>query len=595
MAYGVYLADSIDHTELKTDSVRSAEIQASAVEAAEIASDAVTTAKILDDNVTNDKLANIARGSIKVGGASDAPTDLVAKAAGQIIVGDGTDVASVAVSGDATLAANGALTVADEAITYAKMQHVSATARILGRNSGGAGDVEEVTPAQLMAMFNSDLGGNFTIGNQSSDSATFTGGLIVAGDLTVQGTTTQVDTTNLQVKDKNILINDGGANAASTRGAGLDIEHGGSGSPAVEGFIRVGASDESLFELKAPGNAGVFTLDINASKTMTVAGALNVAADSAINQDVQSTASPSFAGLSLAAGAADILIQDNNAAALEIKEGSNAYITVNTTNSSEHVAFGKDVKLSNNLEYVNSGRLLMVDNDANALSINEGSNTYMKFVTTNSGEKVQMFKGIDFATAGENALTIPDNEGDALTIKEGGNFYMKFVTTNSGEKVQMFKGIDFATAGENALTIPDNQADALTIKEGANFYMKFVTTNSGEKIDAMKGFGVMRYCKQAVTADGSIQGDAVAIAAGKALALITSDGAAKGVKLPQASACEEGEYILVASAADATAAFKLYAEDAAGKISGVDSVNVPVGGSVGCVLIDKANKKWILV
>ncbi|MEK7704953.1 MAG: hypothetical protein AAB426_08340 [Myxococcota bacterium] len=36
-----------------------------------------------------------------------------AKASGQILVGDGTDVASVAVSGDATLASTGALTVAD--------------------------------------------------------------------------------------------------------------------------------------------------------------------------------------------------------------------------------------------------------------------------------------------------------------------------------------------------------------------------------------------------------------------------------------------------------------------------------------------------
>jgi hypothetical protein len=38
---------------------------------------------------------------------------------GQIIVGDGTTTASVAVSGDATLAANGALTIANDAVTNA--------------------------------------------------------------------------------------------------------------------------------------------------------------------------------------------------------------------------------------------------------------------------------------------------------------------------------------------------------------------------------------------------------------------------------------------------------------------------------------------
>jgi hypothetical protein len=49
------------------------------------------------------------------------------------------------------------------------------------------------------AILNTDMGGNFSIGNQSSDSATFAGAVIVAGDLTVQGTTTTVDSTTINV------------------------------------------------------------------------------------------------------------------------------------------------------------------------------------------------------------------------------------------------------------------------------------------------------------------------------------------------------------------------------------------------------------
>jgi len=86
-----------------------------------IPNDAIATAKIIDDAVTNDKLANISRGSVKVGGASDAPTDLDAKTSGNILVGDGTDIASVAVSGDATLSSAGALTIANSAVTTAKI------------------------------------------------------------------------------------------------------------------------------------------------------------------------------------------------------------------------------------------------------------------------------------------------------------------------------------------------------------------------------------------------------------------------------------------------------------------------------------------
>ena len=59
----------------------------------------------------NAKLAPMARGTLKVGGSGNAAGDLDASGSGKIVVGDGTDVNSVAVSGDATLAANGALTI----------------------------------------------------------------------------------------------------------------------------------------------------------------------------------------------------------------------------------------------------------------------------------------------------------------------------------------------------------------------------------------------------------------------------------------------------------------------------------------------------
>lgn len=97
------------------------------VSSRELANDAVSTAKVADDAITNAKLANITRGSIKVGGASDAPTDLDAKTSGQILVGDGTDVVSVAVSGDATLSSAGSLTILNDKITTAKILDANVT------------------------------------------------------------------------------------------------------------------------------------------------------------------------------------------------------------------------------------------------------------------------------------------------------------------------------------------------------------------------------------------------------------------------------------------------------------------------------------
>jgi hypothetical protein len=72
---------------------------------------------IANEAVTLAKMADLARGSIITGQtANNRPTALDAKTSGRILVGDGTDLASVAVSGDATLAANGTLTIAAGAV-----------------------------------------------------------------------------------------------------------------------------------------------------------------------------------------------------------------------------------------------------------------------------------------------------------------------------------------------------------------------------------------------------------------------------------------------------------------------------------------------
>ena len=55
-------------------------------------------------------------------------------------------IQSSAYTGDVTKSAGGStLTIPDETVTYAKMQHVSATDRLIGRDTAGAGDPEELT------------------------------------------------------------------------------------------------------------------------------------------------------------------------------------------------------------------------------------------------------------------------------------------------------------------------------------------------------------------------------------------------------------------------------------------------------------------
>jgi len=136
--------------------------------------DTIDTPQLAANAVTLDKMAGIPRGKIIVGDASGDPSHLAAGANGKLLVADANgDPSWTTVSGDVTISA-GAVTigndkidsqhyvdgsidtahVGNDQITYAKIQDVSATNKILGRDSSGAGVIEEIAPADVRTMLN---------------------------------------------------------------------------------------------------------------------------------------------------------------------------------------------------------------------------------------------------------------------------------------------------------------------------------------------------------------------------------------------------------------------------------------------------------
>jgi hypothetical protein len=76
----------------------------------------------------------------------------------QLLVGQPTGPpAPKAVGGDVTMDDTGAFTVGANKITYAKMQAATATSRVLGRISAGAGNLEELTAANLVTIINGNV------------------------------------------------------------------------------------------------------------------------------------------------------------------------------------------------------------------------------------------------------------------------------------------------------------------------------------------------------------------------------------------------------------------------------------------------------
>lgn len=107
-----------------------------------------------------------------------------------IIVGNGSNVgAAVSLSGDATISNTGTLTIASSAITYAKIQNVSATDRLLGRSTAGAGVVEEIicTAAGRALLDDADAATQrTTLGALAASGGTATN-LTLSGTLTAGG------------------------------------------------------------------------------------------------------------------------------------------------------------------------------------------------------------------------------------------------------------------------------------------------------------------------------------------------------------------------------------------------------------------------
>lgn len=344
---------------------------------------------------------------------------------------------------------------------------------------------------------------NLTIAGSSST-------VIIPGNLTVQGTTTQVDTTNLAVKDKNILINDGGT-TAGTVGAGLDIE---GDSETVVGYVRVGSGDNSLFELKTPGNEGVLTLDINATKTITVAGALNIEGDSAINQDLTTDATPTFAGvtisgdITLTGGAYDVDLADNSSSALSFDAAGKAGILeIVTTNAAEKVSMsgGLDVAGEATLANVtmdNGGALRTTTTTANTLTLQAydvDGTAYTDFITLTSGDTPTCV--IASAVTGTTQSQGDNSTKLATTAYVDTAVNQKVNVTGTTQAIGTVNTVYLANnAGLVTLTLPETVAQFIT--------WKIIGVGAGGFKVAQNASQVIRYDDAVTTtgASGYIQG-----------------------------------------------------------------------------------------
>ena len=183
----------------------------------------------------------------------------------------------------------GTTALADDGVTYAKIQNVTATDRILGRSSANPGVIEEITCTAAGRALLDDASAaaqRTTLGIDTNDSVTF--GTVTANLSSSSATITGGTITGIT----DLTIADGGTGASTAANArqnigveiGVDVQAYDAGLQSISGLTSAGnqsiyltASDTyAVYSLTAAGRALLDDADAAAQRTTLGLGALAV-------------------------------------------------------------------------------------------------------------------------------------------------------------------------------------------------------------------------------------------------------------------------------------------------------------------------------
>jgi len=448
--------------------------------------DAANTLTIASSGKTEEEIEDIVGAQFATNGSHTnitATYDDAGDGAVDLAITDATIRGKVSVTdsgGDGSLAYNNSTGV----ITYTGPSASEVRAHI----SGGTGvtvSSGEIAIGQAVA----------TSSNVTFADVAATGNLTVTGNLDVNGTTTTLDTTNSTITDRLIELGNG-TTGTPANDMGIVLERGDSDNAFIgwdesaDKFLIgtgsfTGASTGDLtvttgtlvanLEGNVTGNitgnitgnvTGNVTGDLTGDVTGDVTGDLtgnvtgNVSGTAATVTGAAQTNITSLGTLTaltvddISIDGSTITVADNSATALAIKEGSNDYLTFDTTNSAEKIVFNQTVDIN--------GKELVLDADGDTsisgaiddLLVFKSAGTSWLLASANVGFSPNAAVPLGNSSNPWTQLYVDNIEVDGNTIKS---------TDSDGDLI--FKGND-GGSDVTALTLDMSEAGAATFNAG---------------------------------------------------------------------------------------------------------------------------------
>jgi hypothetical protein len=287
-------------------------------------------------------------------------------------------------------------------------------------NQVGVGAITSVTNMAdnrvLTASGSNSLNGE---ANMTFDGTTLalTGNQTISGNLTVSGTTTTIDTTNLDVKDKNITLNYGsGDTSSNANGAGITIQD------------AVSASTDATILWNASADRFDFShgLRINADNQTFTVGA---GGDFALSHNGTDTFMANNTGhfyITTTSDDKDIIFRTDDGSG-----GVTSYFRVD--GSTENVIYQKNLKLQDNVQaQFGTGEDLKIYHNGSSSHIDH-TTTVGDLVIRNTATDRHIFLQTDNGSGGEATYLKADGGNGTLQLFHYGS--LKASTTSSGFSV----------------------------------------------------------------------------------------------------------------------------------------------------------------